>query len=200
VRPFVSGLVLAAGASSRLGRPKPLLPFGETTLLGRVLARVRAAALDETVVVLGAAAAEIRRQVDLSHVIVAENPDFAEGCASSYRTGLDALDPRADAVAVLLADQPGIDTASIDAVLVAWRRRPTEIALASYRGRAGHPLIFARSLFAPLAELRGDKAAWKIVDAHPQWVQTVPLDQPAPADLNTWEAYEAASNAARITP
>jgi molybdenum cofactor cytidylyltransferase len=185
--------------SSRLGRPKPLLPFGETTVLGRVLDRVRAAALDETVVVLGAAAAEIRRQVDLSQITVAENPDFAEGCASSYRTGLDVLDARADAVAVLLADQPGIEAGSIDAVLAAWRRRPSEIALASYRGRAGHPLIFARSLFASLADLRGDKAAWKIVDAHPEWVQTVPLDQPAPADLNTWEAYEAASTAARIT-
>ena len=61
-------------------------------------------------------------------------------------------------------------------------------------------LIFARSLFASLADLRGDKAAWKIVDAHPEWVQAVPLDQPAPADLNTWEAYEAARVAARITP
>lgn len=199
MRPFVSGLVLAAGTSSRLGRPKPLLPFGETTVLGRVLARVQAAALDEIVVVLGAAAVEIRREVDLRGVTVAENPDFAEGCATSYRTGLEALDPRAQAVAVLLADQPGIETAAIDAVLAAWRRRPSEIALASYRGRAGHPLIFARSLFAPLAELRGDKAAWKIVDAHPEWVQTVSLDRPAPADLNTWEAYEAASTAARIT-
>ena len=199
MRPFISGLVLAAGTSSRLGQPKPLLPFGDTTVLGRVLSRVKAAALDETVVVLGAAAAEIRRQVDLRHVTVAENPDFAEGCASSYRTGLDALDARAEAVAVLLADQPGVDIESIDAVLAAWRRRPSEIALASYRGRAGHPLIFARPLFARLAELRGDKAAWKIVDAHPEWVQTVPLDRPAPADLNTWEAYEAASTAVRIT-
>ena len=200
MRPFISGLVLAAGTSSRLGQPKPLLPFGETTLLGRVLSQVRAAALDEVVVVLGAAAAEIRRQVDLSQVTVAENPDFAEGCASSYRTGLEALDPRSEAAAVHLADQPGVETGSIDAVLAAWRRRPSGIALASYRGRAGHPLIFARSLFASLADLRGDKAAWKIVDAHPEWVQAVPLDQPAPADLNTWEAYEAAHVAARITP
>jgi molybdenum cofactor cytidylyltransferase len=200
VRPFISGLVLAAGTSSRLGQPKPLLPFGETTVLGRVLSQVRAAALDEIVVVLGAAAAEIRRQVDLSQVTVAENPDFAEGCASSYRTGLEALDPRAEAVAVHLADQPGVETGSIDAVLAAWRRRRSGIALASYRGRAGHPLILPRSLFASLADLRGDKAAWKIVDAHPEWVQAVPLDQPAPADLNTWEAYEAARVAARITP
>ena len=87
----MSGLVLAAGTSSRLGRPKPLLPFGETTVLGRVLARVQAAALDEIVVVLGAAAVEIRREVDLRGVTVAENPDFAEGCATSYRTGLEAL-------------------------------------------------------------------------------------------------------------
>jgi molybdenum cofactor cytidylyltransferase len=191
-RPFVSGLVLAAGTSSRLGQPKQLLPFGPTTLLGHVVAEARSAhALDERIVIIGAAAGAVRRQVDFADVTVVENPEFGEGCAASYRTGLASIDARADAVAVLLGDQPGVEAAVIDTVVEAWRREPTPIACATYRGRPGHPLVFARALFPLLEALRGDKAAWKIIDAHPDWVRPVPIDRPAPADVNTWEAYQA---------
>jgi molybdenum cofactor cytidylyltransferase len=191
-RPFVSGLILAAGTSSRLGQPKQLLPFGSTTLLGHVVAEARSAhALDERIVIIGAAADDVRRQVDLAGVTVLENPEFGEGCAASYRTGLGSIDARADAVAVLLGDQPGVEAAVIDTVVETWRREPTPIACAAYRGRPGHPLVFARDLFPLLEALRGDKAAWKIVDAHPDWIHSVPIDRPAPGDINTWEAYQA---------
>lgn len=192
MRPFVSGLVLAAGASTRMGRPKQLLPFGSTTLLDHVLSQARAAtALDEVVVVIGAAAVDVRCHVDFAGVKLVENADFGEGCSSSYRTGIGALDPRAEAVTVLLGDQPGVESAVIDTVVDAWRRRPSEIALASYRGRQGHPMVFARARFEQLAALRGDKAAWKIVDAHPDWLRPVPIDRPFPGDVNTWQEYEA---------
>jgi molybdenum cofactor cytidylyltransferase len=192
MRPFVSGLVLAAGASTRLGQPKQLLPFGSTTLLGAVVSHARAAAsLDEVVVVIGGAAAEVRRSVDLTGARVVENPDFGEGCSASYRTGLAALDPRADAVVVLLGDQPGVEPAVVDTVVEAWRRTRDRIALAAYRGREGHPLVFARALFDALAALHGDKAAWKIVDAHRDWIRSVPIDRPHPRDVNTWQEYEA---------
>ncbi len=91
----------------------------------------------------------------------------------------------------MLGDQPGVECADIDTVVEAWRRRPNQIALASYRGRSGHPMVFARRLFQRLTALRGDKAAWKIVDAHPDWVRPVPIDQPFPGDVNTWQEYEA---------
>jgi molybdenum cofactor cytidylyltransferase len=191
MRPFVSGLVLAAGASTRLGQPKQLLPFGTTTLLGRVVAEAGAAsALDEVVVVIGGAATEVRRRVDLAGAKVVENPEFVQGCSSSYRTGLGALDPRAQAVAVLLGDQPGVDRAVIDTVVDEWRQTQERIMLASYKTREGHPLVFARALFDQLVALRGDKAAWKIVDAHRDWIRSVPVDRPHPRDVNTWEEYE----------
>jgi molybdenum cofactor cytidylyltransferase len=191
MRPFVSGLVLAAGASTRLGQPKQLLPFGTTTLLGRVIAEARAAsALDEVVVVIGGAAAEVRQRVDFAGAKVVENPEFAQGCSSSYRTGLGALDPRTEAVAVLLGDQPGVDRAVIDTVVDEWRQTQDRIMLASYRTREGHPLVFARALFDRLIALQGDKAAWKIVDAHRGWIRAVPVDRPHPRDVNTWEEYE----------
>src|SRR6266568_4593409 len=88
-RPFVSGLVLAAGASTRLGQPKQLLPLGPTTLLGAVVGHASAAtALDQVVVVIGGAAAEVRERVDFGSATVVENPEFGDGCASSYRTGI----------------------------------------------------------------------------------------------------------------
>jgi len=192
MRPFVSALVLAAGASTRLGQPKQLLPFGSTTLLGSVVAEVQAAsALDEVVVVIGGAAAEVRRRVDLGGAKVVENPEFSHGCASSYRTGIGALDVRAEAAAVLLGDQPGVDRVVIDVMVDEWRRTRDRIMLASYRAREGHPIVFARALFPELVALRGDKAAWKIVDAHRDWIRPVPVDRPHPRDVNTWQEYEA---------
>jgi molybdenum cofactor cytidylyltransferase len=192
VRPFVSGLVLAAGASRRFGEPKQLLPFGDGTLLDAVMAQAAAAAeLDEVVVVIGGAADEVRRRVALGPARVVENPDFREGCGGSYRAGLAALDPRAEAVAVLLGDQPGVDHAVIDAVVAAWRRARGPMALAAYRDREGHPLIFARPLFDRLAALAGDKAAWKIVDARRDEVQRVAVDRLRPRDVNTREEYDA---------
>ena len=62
--------------------------------------------------------------------------------------------------------------------------------LASYNTREGHPLVFARALFDQLVALQGDKAAWKIVDAHREWIRAVPVDRPHPRDVNTWEQYE----------
>lgn len=202
MRPFVSALVLAAGASTRLGRPKQLLPFGSTTILGAVVAEVSAAAaLDELVVVIGGAAADVRRHVQLGTAKVVENPGFSEGCSSSYRTGIAALDPRAEAVAVVLGDQPGVSRAAIDEVVGHWRRTRERIALASYQGHEGHPLVFARSLFDDLVALRGDKAAWKIVDAHRASIRLVALDRPHPRDVNTREDYEALlRDATDVTP
>jgi len=192
MRPFVSGLVLAAGASTRLGQPKQLLPFGGTTMLGHVVAEARAAsALDEVIVVIGGAADEVRRQVDLGGAKVVENPEFGDGCSTSYRTGITGLDARAEAVVILLGDQPGVERAVIDVVVEDWRRTRNRIMLADYHGREGHPLVFARALFDRLVALRGDKAAWKIVDAHRDWMRAVPIDRPHPRDVNTREEYEA---------
>jgi len=192
MRPFVSGLVLAAGGSTRLGQPKQLLPFRGTTLLAWVIARVSAAAsLDEVVVVVGGAAAEVRRRVEFGVARVVENPAFGEGCASSYRAGIEALDPRSEAVTVVLGDQPETDGAVIDPVVRTWRESRDPIVLAAYRGRPGHPMVFARPLFPDLIALKGDKAAWKLVDRHPDSVRLVPVDRAAPVDVNTWEDYEA---------
>jgi len=200
-RKFISGLVLGAGASSRFGQPKQLLPFRGGTLLGWVINQAeRATGLDEVIVVLGRAVDEIREKVDLGNAKVVENPVFGSGCASSYRAGIGALDQRSDAVMILLGDQPGVDSETINSVADEWRRGDGQIALASYRGREGHPMLFARPLFDKLVELHGDKAAWKLVDANPDMVRVIPFDRPFPEDIDTVEDFQQATkNDARHT-
>jgi len=186
MRKFISGLILGAGASQRLGPPKQLLPFRGTTMLGWVVDQAqRAAGLDEIVVVLGRAADQVRERVDFGAARVVENPVFTDGCASSYRAGLAALNPESEAIVIILGDQPGIAPEIIDRLASEWRRNEPPIALCSYQGRKGHPMIFARSMFDQLQGLHGDKAAWKLVDANSASIQEVHFNLPFPDDINT---------------
>jgi molybdenum cofactor cytidylyltransferase len=195
MRPFISGLILGAGASQRLGPPKQLLPFRGTTMLGWVVKQAeQATGLDELIVVLGRAADEIRDHVDFDSARVVENPVFSEGCASSYKAGLAALNPESQAMMIILGDQPGIQPEVIDRVAEVWRRTEPLIALCSYNGRTGHPMIFAQSMFEQLAALHGDKAAWKLVDANATLVQEVQFSLPFPDDINTAEDFERITN------
>jgi molybdenum cofactor cytidylyltransferase len=186
----VSGLVLAAGTSSRLGeQTKQLLPWQDTTMLGWVVRRAEASRLDEVVVVVGHDAEAIRHHVVLQRARFVEAPDFHEGCTSSIRAGLEALHPQSAAVVLILGDQPGLESETIAAVVAGWRQTQTPIVRVSYRGRSGHPMLFAKALFGQLTALHGDKGVWKLCDAHPEWVHEVEVDQPYPGDVNTWEDY-----------
>ncbi|HEY0764310.1 MAG TPA: nucleotidyltransferase family protein [Pyrinomonadaceae bacterium] len=191
MKKFISGLILGAGASQRLGPPKQLLPFRDTTMLGWVVRQAqRATGVDEVVVVLGRAADEVRERVDFGTARVVENKVFTEGCSSSYRAGLAAVNPESQAIMIILGDQPGITPEVIDKLAEEWRRTEALIALCSYNGRKGHPMIFSRAMFDQLEELHGDKAAWKLVDANADRVQEVPFDLPFPDDVNTAADFE----------
>ena len=191
MRKFISGLVLGAGASQRFGQPKQLLPFRGTTMLGWVVDQTQqATGLDEVVVVLGRAAEEVRERVDFGAARVVENPVFGEGCSSSYRAGIGALNTESAAIMIVLGDLPGITPEIINRLAEAWREQDAPIALCSYEGRKGHPMIFARSMFEQLVDLHGDKAAWKLVDANAARVQEVHFNLPYPDDINTPEDFE----------
>lgn len=189
MRKFISGLVLGAGASQRFGEPKQLLPYRGTTMLGWVVDQAsHSTGLDEVVVVLGRAAEEVRERVDFGAARVVENPVFGEGCSSSYRAGIGALNTESTAIMIILGDLPGITPEIINRLAEEWRAHEAAIALCSYQGRKGHPMIFARSMFSQLVDLHGDKAAWKLVDANE--VQEVQFDIPYPDDINTPEDFE----------
>lgn len=191
MRKFISGLILGAGASQRFGPPKQLLPYRGTTMLGWVVDQAqRAAGLDEVVVVLGRAADEVRDRVNFGDARVVENPVFGEGCSSSYRAGIGALNSESAAIMIVLGDLPGVTPEIIDRLAAEWREQEAPIALCSYQGRKGHPMIFARSMFSQLVDLHGDKAAWKLVDANASVVQEVQFSFPYPDDINTPADFE----------
>ena len=191
MRQFISGLILGAGASQRLGPPKQLLPFRDTTMLGWVVQQAQSAtAIDEVIVVLGRAADEVRQRVDFGTARVVENKVFTEGCSSSYRAGLAALSPESQAIMIILGDQPGIMPEVIDTLAEEWRGTKASIALCSYNGRKGHPMIFSKAMFDQLEGLHGDKAAWKLVDANADLVQEVHFNLPFPDDINTAADFE----------
>jgi molybdenum cofactor cytidylyltransferase len=185
---LLTGLILAAGSSKRLGRPKQLLPYLGTTLLGWTIAQAEASrALDEVLVVVGHAHEQIVPSLSLSRSRIVYNAEFTEGCAASYRTGLAAANPHAEGVMIVLSDQPGIEAEVIDLVAAAWRASRAGIVVSSYLGRLGHPLVFGRQFFPDLAALHGDKAAWKLLDRHPDMLETVDMGRPLPPDVDTAE-------------
>jgi molybdenum cofactor cytidylyltransferase len=191
MRKFISGLVLGAGSSQRFGQPKQLLPFRGTTLLGWVVTQAsRAHGLDELVVVVGGASEEIHQRVDFGSAKIAENPVYAEGCSSSYRAGIAAVNPKCEAIIIILGDQPAIRPEIIDHVASEWRRSEGGLAVSSYRGKLGHPMVFPSSMFDQLMSLHGDKAAWRLIDANKPSIQKITFDLAAPHDINTREDFE----------
>jgi molybdenum cofactor cytidylyltransferase len=187
--PFVAGLVLAAGGSSRLGRPKQLLPFGPATLLDHTVATARGCGFDQLIVALGGSAREVLDRVDLADTDVVVNDDYGEGCSSSIAAAMDALDARADLLVLLLGDQPGVTAETVAALLAG--RGDAALAVCRYDDGPGHPLCFSRALFDTLRRLHGDKAVWKLVAAGGDAVAQVPVAGAVPIDVDTWADYEA---------
>ena len=192
---FVSGLVLAAGGSSRLGRPKQLLPYRGATLLGSVLGTARECGFDQLLVTLGGAAADVRAAVDLRGADVVVNDAYGSGCSSSIAAARSALDPRCDVLVLLLGDQPGVTAATVAALLAG--RGDAPLAVCRYADGRGHPFAFAAPVFGELAELHGDKAVWKLLERRAGEVSEVPVPGPVPPDVDTWDDYEAVLVAAR---
>src|SRR5262245_12407050 len=150
----VTGLVLAAGGSSRLGEPKQLLPFRGRTLLDATLDVARSCDFDQILVTVGGASEQVRSTVDLTGVDVVENVAYGTGCSSSIVTALDRVDPRADGIVLLLGDQPGVTARAVRALVreVAGHR----LGVCRYDDGRGHPLWLGRAVFADLQELHGD--------------------------------------------
>jgi molybdenum cofactor cytidylyltransferase len=187
--PFVTGLVLGAGGSRRLGRPKQLLPYGAGTLLGHVVGVARACPFAQLIVALGGSADEVRATVDLAGADVVVNDDYGAGCSSSIAAALGAVDPGCDVLVLLLGDQPGVTAGTVAALLGG--RGDAPLAVCRYDDGRGHPIALARSLFADLAGLHGDKGVWRLLDDRAGDVAEVPVAGRIPLDVDTPEDYRA---------
>lgn len=186
---FVTGLVLAAGGSARFGRPKQLLAYGDGTLLGHAVGVARACRFDQIVVPIGGAADEVRASVDLAGADVVVNHDYGKGCSSSIAAALEVVDPRCDVLVLLLGDQPGVTPATVAALLDG--RDGAPLAVCRYGDGRGHPIAFARDVFAELADLHGDKGVWKLLDRRAGEVVEVRIAGRIPLDVDTPEDYQA---------
>lgn len=194
--PGLAGLVLAAGASTRLGQPKQRVQWRGKTLLTRAVEQALAVCGGPVTVVLGAHAGELR--IDLKPLCAAHvrlrlvrNPTWHDGIGSSLACGIRAQQPAAEppsAVLILLCDQPAVRTAELHKLASRWRAAPGRPVAASYGGAPGVPAIFPRRDFAALERLSGDAGARQLLVAATD-LQTVPLpaaalDVDTPADLD----------------
>lgn len=182
----IAGVVLAAGMSRRLGRPKQLLHLGDRTVIEHVVARARASVLDEIIVVIGARADDVRRVLVDDAVQVVMNERFADGQGTSLAAGIRALGDDVDAAVILLGDQPGISSPVINGIVAARRTAGASIVMAEYGDELGHPVLFGREHFPALMALEGDHGGRDIIRRHTADVLTVPADDDTvPADIDT---------------
>lgn len=189
---MIAALVLAGGASQRLGRPKQIEPWGEGTLLSHVLTEVAKGPFDHRFVVLGAEAERILAEVDFTDWVVVENLEWESGMASSLRVGLDAILrlTRAESVLIFLGDQPEIDQDVVAALLQARRRTQRQVIVPKYRYEWGNPVLVERPLWGRLMSLEGDAGAKPLFKAHPEWVEEVWFEARPPRDVDTADDIE----------
>ncbi len=186
---FVTGLVLGAGGSSRLGRPKQLLRYGDGTLLGHVVGVARACPFDQMVVAIGGSADEVRAAVDLAGADVVVNDAYGAGCSSSIAAALGVVEPRCDLLVLMLGDQPGVTADTVAALLGG--RGDAPLAICRYDDGPGHPIAFTAGVFPALADLHGDKGVWRLLDQRAGEVANVPVAGRIPLDVDTPEDYRA---------
>jgi molybdenum cofactor cytidylyltransferase len=184
----VTGVVLAAGRSTRLGTPKQLLPYRDTTVLGATVDAARSCGFDELIVTLGASADSVRATVALDDVDVVIADDSGSGCSASLRSALRRVDPSSAGIVLMLGDQPGLSPASVARLVSAGLDSP--IAVCRYRDGIGHPFWLGRSVFGELQRLHGDKGVWKLIESGRWPVTEIELDGTVPLDVDTWDDYE----------
>jgi CTP:molybdopterin cytidylyltransferase MocA len=170
-----AGLVLAAGEGRRFGKPKALVVHDGRLLVERAARTLRDGGCDPVVVVLGAAAPQVRATAQLSDVTVVDNPQWSTGMASSLRTGLAVLaGSAAPAVVVLLVDMPDVTAAAVRRVSAS--ATPAALVMAGYGpDRRGHPVLLGRDHWAGVADSAvGDAGARSYLRSHATKVQVVP--------------------------
>jgi len=173
----VYAIILAAGASSRMGSPKQLLEWRSRPLLEHAVVNARSILSERVIVVLGAHAESIQTTVDLDGVSSLVNSNWQEGMASSIRAGVQALPESASAALILLCDQPLINAAHMQNLLNGWQQAPTRIVASQYHHSAGVPALFPAEFFEHLLTLKGDRGAKPILMKFEDSLLKIPLPE-----------------------
>ncbi len=187
----VGAIVLAAGASSRLGQPKQLLPVDGQPLLSRTLDVVRNTSLEPRILVLGGYADDVLNQVNVEDFDVVLNPDFSEGQATSLTAGISALPESVDAAVVVLGDQPLVEPWLLDQLVAAYDPREHVAVRPRYADGPGNPVLLGRALFDELMALEGDVGARNVLKRYSDRIAEVDhTSRNAPRDVDTVTDYQ----------
>lgn len=171
-------------------RLKLLLPIEGRSFLTRVVDAALASRAGEVIVVLGKGERWLRSQARKNEVRIVHNPDWQKGMSTSLQVGLRSVSPQATAVIFLLADQPMVDSALVNAIIDKHEKSRKRIVVPMYNGRRGNPALFDMSLRSELLCISGDEGGRSVIQAHPREVATVPVaDTLMGIDVDTWQEY-----------
>jgi len=187
---FISAILLAAGKSIRMGKPKQLMPFGESTILEQAVDNYLASEVSEVIVVIGHKAEEVGKTLAAKQVKVVMNPDYEQGMSTSIIAGLKMIDSKTEAVMLALGDQPLIDSRTINKVIDEFNKHDKGIAVPTYKGKRGHPVIFDMKYKGELLKIRGDIGGREIIRKHPDAVLEVAVQSEGVCiDIDTANSY-----------
>jgi len=184
----VAAILLAAGRSTRMGAFKPLLPFGNKTVIECCIDYLRDGGVQEIVVVLGHRADDIRQRVS-GTVKFALNPDPDSAMGASIAAGVRALPETAQATLIALVDHPAVPPAVVSKLLDSWKRG-ARLIIPTWQGRGGHPVLVDLGFKAELLDLPESGGLRALFDAHRNELARIPVDSPFIArDMDTWDDY-----------
>ncbi len=187
---MINAIVLAGGQSKRMGKPKPLLRFGDTTFLGQIISVLDASSVDRTTVVLGAHRREIQDAVDLSAADVVINENYRDGQLSSLIAAIESLPEQTEAILMCLVDCPFITVEVVDRIIEKFRKTKSPIVAPAVDGRRGHPVLFSQSLFEALMNAPLDKGAREVVYSNEDKIAEVDIsDNSILAGIDTPDDY-----------
>ncbi|MBN1361625.1 MAG: nucleotidyltransferase family protein [Sedimentisphaerales bacterium] len=188
---MINAVILAAGESRRMGMPKPLLRFGNTTFLGQIISVLQHAAIERITVVLGAEAERLVESVDLSGTEVVVNHDYRDGQSSSLVAALREVPAETEAILLCLVDNPFITPEIVNEVVGAYRQTNHPIVIPVQDGKRGHPALFARSVFGELLDAPADQGARYVVRSDPERVLEVEVaDRAVAVRIDTPDQYK----------
>ena len=188
---MISAILLAAGESKRMGRPKLLLKWGQWTIIEKSVDTLLASKIDELIVVLGYKAQAILRRLRARRLKAVINHQYRMGMSTSIRRGLGKVNAKSEAILIALADQPFIETDLINHLIAVYCQNPHGIVLPSYKGKRGHPVILNRFRYQEeMGKLMGDVGCRPILNLHPEDILEVEVDSEGViVDIDSWGEY-----------
>ncbi|MBE0461449.1 MAG: nucleotidyltransferase family protein [Candidatus Aminicenantes bacterium] len=187
---MIWGMILAAGESKRMGKPKLLLPFGEKTIIETIIDSVSKSKLDDVLVVLGAHREKIEKKIKDFSIKIVVNPNFKNDMLSSVQCGFRALPEDVKASLVILGDQPEISSALINKIVEAYKKSKKGIVLPVYRNNRGHPVLIDMKYQGEIEDLNPDLGLRNLVYKHAEDILEIEVITPSILqDIDTIEDY-----------